>query len=131
MSVTLIIAGDALPDDVIATIGISPDRSWQKGERKSVQRPDGSTFVLDSRHEQSGWKFFIPEGLREAELQEQFRYWLGFISKHEGQLQRLSDKSIEISLDVFILNLEVVSLKPADLSMLGRCGVKMDWTFHV
>src|SRR3954447_18589092 len=85
-SVTFVVVGDALPDDILASLELPPDRRWLKGERKSAQRPDGSTFVLDSINESSGWKFFLPEQLDKAELQKQISHWLGYISKHEAQL---------------------------------------------
>ena len=119
-SVTFVVVGDTLPDDILASLELCPDRSWQKGERKSVQRPDGSTFVLDSNNESSGWKFFPPEQLDNAELQIQISHWLGYISKHEAQLIRLGATGARIILDVYVSTLEAVNFKPTELQMLLR-----------
>src|SRR4051794_17251594 len=108
-SATLIVVGDTLPDDILASLEVRPDRTWLKGARKSIQRPDGSTFVLDSINERSGWKFFPPEQLEKAELQKQLSHWLSYISKHEAQLNRLSAIGANIILDVYVSTLEAVN----------------------
>jgi hypothetical protein len=129
-SVTFVVVGDTLPDDILASLELRPDRSWLKGEPKSVQRPDGSTFVLDSINERTGWKFFPPEQLNKAELQKQISHWLGYISKHEDQLIRLGATGARIILDVYVSTLEAVNFKPIELQMLGRCGVELDWSIY-
>jgi hypothetical protein len=129
-SVTFVVVGDTLPDDILTSLELRPDRSWLKGERKSVQRPDGSTFILDSINERSGWKFFPPEKLDKAELQEQISHWLSYISKHEGQLIRVGATGAKMILDVYVSTLEAVNFKPIELHMLGRCGVELDWSIY-
>jgi hypothetical protein len=129
-SVTFIVVGDTLPDDILASLDLCPDRKWLKGERKSAQRPDGTTFVLDSINERSGWKFFSPGELDKAELQKQINHWLGYISKHEAQLIRLCATGAKITLDVYVSTLEAVNFKPTELQMLGRCRVELDWSIY-
>lgn len=128
-SATLIVVGDTLPDDILALLGLRPDRAWLKGERKSVQRPDGSTFVLDSINERSGWKFFHPE-LPKTELQQQLNYWLRYISKHETDLIRLNATGANIILDIYVSTLEAANFKASELQMLGRCGIELDWSIY-
>src|SRR3954453_22871685 len=129
-SVTLIVIGDTLSDSVLEWLKLPPNRTWVKGERKSIRRPDGSTFYLDSINQNSGWKFFRPQQLKEAGLQEQLGHWLGYISNNETQLIRLSATKAKIILDIYVSSLEAVNLQPVELDMLGRCGIELDWSIY-
>ncbi len=88
----LIVVGDRLdPDEVTRDLGVSPDKVWRRGERKSYALPDGSVRTFASINERSGWKRFIADDLLNTPLSDQINHWLAFIQPRETALRRLYD----------------------------------------
>src|SRR5207253_1126302 len=56
-STTLIVVGEDLdPDQVTEALGMEPDQSWRRGERKSLPLPGGKVMQFDSIYEDGCWK---------------------------------------------------------------------------
>ena len=88
----------------------------RKGERKSFVRHDGARHYFDSRHEQGGWKCFIPDEKRNAEFAEQLAWWCDALEGREPALRALEAQGLRLQVDCFVGARESATLElSADL----------------
>ena len=125
-SVRLIITGSDLdPDAVTAALGMEPDKSWRRGERKSFTRPDGSVRHLESIHEEGGWARRIPDRYRDEPLDRQLFLWVARLRELSDALRALRRRGWIIELDCFAATSEVVVLSHEDLGGLADLGIDL------
>ena len=92
-SETLIIYGeDFEPSDVTRVLGLQPNRTWRKGERKSFVRADGTQLAFDSLYEWNGWKMWLDESTRARQLCEQLQHWHDLLMPRAAQMRKLRDQ---------------------------------------
>jgi hypothetical protein len=103
-SATLIIYGeDFEPTDVTRVLGLQPNRTWRKGERKSFVPPDGTQLIFDSLHEWNGWKIWLDESTRERQLCEQLQHWHDLLMPRAAQMRKLRDQGVNIELTCCVI----------------------------
>ena len=128
-SVRLIVTGSDLdPDAVTAALGMEPDRSWRRGERKSFIRRDGSVRQFESIHEEGGWARRIPDRYRDEPLDRQLTIWVARLRELSDALWALKRHGWVIELDCFAATSEVVVLSHGDLRGLADLGIDLGLT---
>ena len=128
-SVRLIVTGSDLdPDAVTAALGMEPDRSWRRGERKSFTRRDGSVRQFESIHEEGGWARRIPDRYRDEPLDRQLFLWVARLRELSDALRALRQRGWIIELDCFAATSEVVVLSHEDLGGLADLGIDLGLT---
>lgn len=129
-SVLLIVTGEDLdPDVVTAGLGLPPHKAWRRGERKRFTRPDGSELLLDSIHEQGGWKHLTPDKDINSSLQDQITAWLECLADKRQALRYLSNRGWDIELNCFAATSEYVYLHVSVLNELVDLGIHLSLTF--
>jgi hypothetical protein len=121
-SATLMILGDELnPQDVTDQLGIEPSQSWRKGEHKSFTNNDETIRYLDSKHEYSGWKCFLPGEQEHLELSEQLNWWCNFLRGKEAVMLSLEEKGCWLEMNCFATGAVEISadtqIRLSDLSL--------------
>ena len=128
-SVRLIVTGSDLdPDAVTAALGMEPDRSWRRGERKSFTRRDGSVRQFESIHDEGGWARRIPDRYRDEPLDRQLFLWVARLRELSDALRALRRRGWIIELDCFAATSEVVVLSHEDLGGLADLGIDLGLT---
>jgi hypothetical protein len=128
-SVRLIITGGDLdPDAVTAALGMEPDKSWRRGERKGFTRTDGSVRQFDSIHEEGGWTRRVPDRYRDEPLDRQLILWVARLHELSDALRALRRRGWVIELDCFAATSEVVVLSHEDLRGLADLGIDLGLT---
>jgi hypothetical protein len=129
-SVTLIVTGEDLdPAVVTAALGMTPDRSWRRGEYKSFVRGDGTTRVFDSIHDEGGWKCFMPSSEQTWPIQDQLASWLERLSGFRDVIRAFNDRGWDTELDGFVATSEFRHLPPGLMSKLAGLGLTLALTF--
>jgi hypothetical protein len=128
-SVQLIVTGSDLdPNAVTAALGMEPDRSWRRGERRSFTSPDGSVQQLESTHEEGGWARRIPDRYRDEPLDRQLFLWVARLGELSDAIRALRRRGWVIELDGFTATSEVVLLSHEDLRGLADLGIDLALT---
>jgi hypothetical protein len=128
-SVRLIITGSDLdPAGVTAVLGMEPHKSWRRGERKSLTRPDGSVKQFESIHEEGGWTLRIPDCYRDEPLDRQLTIWVARLRELSDALWALKRHGWVIELDCFAASSEVIVLSHRDLRGLADLGIDLALT---
>src|SRR5262245_57839954 len=87
LSLALIITGhDLEPDVATSALGWQPNKSYRRGERKQIIRPDGTARVFDSAHNQGGWKLLSSDDEHDWPLQDQVEHWLKKLKEKKREL---------------------------------------------
>ena len=101
-SVTLVIISDDLDlQFVTEQIGMEPNQSWLKGERKRSVNSDGTFSFYDSIHEWGGWKCFIPDENEHLELHEQLDWWCDRLRGKETVMAEMEAKGYWLEMNCF------------------------------
>ena len=132
-SATLIVLGNDLdPDMVSHSLGLTPDRAWRRGERKSFLKADGSTHYFDSHHERGGWKSFITEDRLSIGLVKQIEYWCEKLTERKQGIRKLQELGYKLTIDCCILSetIEFLSIGSEVQQVLGALNVDLDVTFY-
>jgi len=116
-SATLMVLGDDLiPEKITEQIGLEPNQSWRRGERKSFIRNDGTVHYFDDVHEWGGWKCFIPKKHEALELEEMLAWWCDLLEGRESQMRELEGQGYWLEMNCFVAMSETVTIEvSADL----------------
>ena len=110
-SATLIIlANDLDPQKVTKQLGLKPDQSWRKGERKSFVRDDGTVRKLNGVYEWGGWKCFLPEEKKRLKLSEQLSHWCDALVGQESAMRELDEQEYCLEINCYISTAATASI---------------------
>ena len=128
-SVTLTVVGEDLdPEAVSKVLGMEPDRSWRRGDRKGLTRPDGTVKQFDSVYEDGGWKKFIPKQYQDKPLSDQVYLWLFNLHDLRDAIMGLQERGWVTELDCFTASTEVLVLFNDHLRQIADLGVGLGLT---
>lgn len=121
-SITLILTSEDLgPDRITALMGVFPDRSWKKGDK----RQSGQAYEF------GGWKVFQPENLNSESLDVQLEYWFERLHPKVSVLSQLRSMNVAVELNCYIDGEDTVSLM-IDSDLLQKLGVlPLDISFNI
>jgi len=95
-SVTLVITGDDLdPDYVSRRLSLRPDRTWRKGDERSVG-PRAHKYPW------GGWKRFVDRKVKDKYLEEQLQYWVSLLTGWRNALRAFQKREWSCVLSCFI-----------------------------
>jgi len=131
-SATLAIwGGDFDPSDITRSLRLRPTKAWQKGDRKSFRRNDGTIHYFNSHYEWSGWKKWTTDLARQQSLELQLRRWAKLLEPRAAALRQIRRNGASIELNCFVASDKSIAVTlPAELlAALGSWGVGVEITW--
>ena len=129
----LYVWGDDLdPKRVTEMLGIEPDRTYRRGDRKFRLNSDGKLEPMNFVYPRGLWRRAIDEGKQSWDVAAQLEYWCGLLGSRGVALNELRQQGYEIEIDCYIEcgPVALMNLPASLVQKLGMLGIGLSFGFY-
>jgi hypothetical protein len=113
------------PDQIKKILGINPDRSFKKGDKKNKTEPE---------RQYGYWRIDSAEHISSLDIESHFEWLLNIIEpKRKEVLKLLADKSVDAKINCFwILPTphSILIFSPETLKRISQLGIRLELSIY-